>query len=351
MKIISGTQPTGEIHIGNYLGAIKKWVELQEKKENSCMFFIADYHGLTSDTISSKEKKNLIENFAINLISLGLNPEKSILFIQSHIPETTELSWVFNCLTPIGELERMTQYKDKKIQQKENINVGLFSYPTLMAADILLYNVDAVPVGEDQLQHLELTRETARRFNKKYGEFFKEPKAILTRIPRLMSLNNPLKKMSKSVSGSYIGVFDEPKEIEKKIKSAVSADNTLFKRIYLEKEEIFCQASKKGKDNSDYMIMEAGVKNLLNLLREFNSEKFNDIFENEEADFNKLRYGEIKDELSNSIIQHFSPFRKKREELLKDKEKVIKVYMKGSEKAREIARKNMEEIKRMIGLV
>lgn len=357
MRILSGIKPTGDFHIGNYLGALKKWVELQEDKKNSCLFFIADYHSLTADFVDPKEKSRLIEELALNFLAIGLDPEKSILFIQSQVPECAELNWIFSCLTPMGELERMTQYKDKVVKKEKNINAGLFTYPVLMAADVLLYRADAVPVGDDQLQHIELTRETARRFNRRYGEFFKEPKDITTSMTRLMSLKDPLKKMSKSEPNSYIGVFDEPDEIRKKIKGAVSGDNSIFEEIGINpienKLNFNFKLSDKKKDFAESKIetMMAGIENLLGLLKEFNSPKFNDIFNsNGIADFEKLKYGQIKEDLAEGMIDYFAPMRKKREELEKNKDEVMKIYQDGADKTRAIAQETMREVKKLIGL-
>lgn len=347
MKIISGIKPTGDFHLGNYLGALKNWVELQES--NSCLFFLADLHSLTADPISAQEKEKLVKDLMVNLLSIGLSPEKSILFAQSQVPAHSELAWIFNCLTPMGELERMTQYKDKIQRQKENINVGLFTYPALMAADILLYDVDSVPVGEDQLQHLELTRETARRFNRRYGELFKEPKGLLAAIPRVMSLKNPLIKMSKSDPSSCIGVFDSPDEIRKKIKGAVSADNSIFEQISWDGEEFGYEL--KGVDE-EFEKSWAGVKNILGLLREFNPKEFNDIFDSQgKADLEKLKYGEIKETLAEGIISYFAPMKEKKEELLANMQEVEKIYQEGALKANEIASKKMRKVKELIGLI
>ncbi|MEK7178455.1 MAG: tryptophan--tRNA ligase, partial [Patescibacteria group bacterium] len=189
-RIISGIQPSGKLHIGNYLGAIKNWLKLQRDSKNECFFFIADYHSIT-ENCDPKQKSKEILDLATDLLALGLDPKKSVIFQQSQILFHTELAWIFNTIVKIPELERMTQFKDKAKEQKQNINIGLFDYPVLMAADILIYKAEAVPVGEDQIQHLELTREIARRFNDKFGKIFPEPKSILTETPKIMSLTDP----------------------------------------------------------------------------------------------------------------------------------------------------------------
>src|SRR3989344_2452365 len=184
--LISGIQPTGRLHLGNYLGALKQFVELQNSGKYQCFFFIADYHSLTQD-FDPKQKTKEVLDVATTYLAAGLIPKKSTIFVQSQVPEHTELAWILNTITPFGELRRMTQFKDKSDSQSENINVGLFDYPVLMAADVILYDAQFVPVGEDQLQHLELTRELARRFNNRFGKTFTEPHPILAKTPRVMS--------------------------------------------------------------------------------------------------------------------------------------------------------------------
>jgi len=215
MRVLSAIQPTGAIHIGNYLGAIKQWIDLQEK--NECIFFICDLHSITIPYDPKEFQKNILET-AITYLAAGVNPEKSIFFVQSKVKEHTELCWLLGSVTPVGDLLRMTQYKEKSKQFKKNLDAGILNYPILMAADILLYKANAVPVGEDQAQHVELTRTIARKFNQRFGKTFNEPKTILPKMgARIMSLTNPKKKMSKSMGPqNYISLFDEPEEIEKK---------------------------------------------------------------------------------------------------------------------------------------
>ncbi len=351
MKILSGIQPSGTVHLGNYLGAIKNWVKSQDSKKDSRLFFIVDSHSLTENLLSASEKEKQIQEMAVDLLALGLDPKKSTLFIQSNIPEVFELAWIFDCLTPMGELERMTQYKDKSLRQKENINVGLFSYPVLMAADVLLFKADAVPVGEDQLQHLELTRETARRFNRRYGKTFPEPKALLTKSARLMSLKNPLEKMSKSIPDSYVGVFDEPSLIFEKIRGATTASNDLFEKIYLVQGEIVFEPSRRGAGHPEFEKMEAAVNNLLLLLQEFDPNKFKSLFSNGAIDLDRLRYNELKNDLAKAMVTHFAPLRQKKLDLMKQKKKVLKIYKDGSKRARIISQKTLKEVKEKIGLI
>jgi tryptophanyl-tRNA synthetase len=216
-RILSGIQPSGELHIGNYLGAVKNWVELQKKYE--CIYFIADYHAITG-SYEPADLHRRTRQMAVSLLASGLDPAKSTLFVQSMVPEHTELTWIFNSVTPVGELERQTQYKDKS-QRQESVNAGLLIYPVLQAADVLLYRADLVPVGEDQVQHLELAREVARRWNAKFhSDFFPEPKPLLTATRRIMGLDGQT-KMSKSL-GNTIGLLESPEEVWAKLRPAMT---------------------------------------------------------------------------------------------------------------------------------
>jgi len=217
--LISGIRPTGKLHLGNYLGALKHFVELQNSGKYQCYFFIADLHSLNTD-FDPKQKKGEVLNILADFLAAGLDSRKSTMFIQSHIPAHTELAIILNNIAYMGELSRMTQFKELSATQSQNINAGLFVYPTLMTADIILYNTKFVPVGEDQTQHLEFARELVRRFNKKFGKTFTEPKALLTKALRIMSLDNPAKKMSKSLPKGCLFIDDSPKDIEKKMMSA-----------------------------------------------------------------------------------------------------------------------------------
>lgn len=326
MRIISGIQPSGKLHIGNYLGAIGNWVKLQNNPDNECWFFIADYHSIT-ENYSPKQKTKEILDLAVDLLASGLNPEKSVIFQQSQIPGHADLTWIFNTLVKISELERMTQYKDKAAGQKENINMGLFDYPVLQAADILIYKAEAVPVGEDQVQHIELTRSIARRFNDKFGKTFPEPKSILTETPKIMNLADPTKKMSKSGGDkSYIALTDSPEIIKEKIKSAVS----------------------------DPGGPQAGGNNLLSIftaLAETKEEKTEYANYKKDHEAGKLKYSEFKPRLAELIINYFANYRQKRAELSKNPEYVKKVLKDGADKASTIAEKTLKEVKQKIGLV
>jgi tryptophanyl-tRNA synthetase len=217
MRIFSGIQPSGELHIGNYLGALKNWVALQ--RDHECIFCIVDYHAITQDyDVAALEERTF--GMAVSLLAAGIDPERAILFVQSHVPEHTELAWVFNTVTPIGELERMTQFKDKA-QRQESVLAGLLNYPVLQAADVLLYRAQGVPVGEDQVQHVELMREIARKWNARYGDgFFPEPEALLTSTRRIMGLDGQA-KMSKSL-GNTIGILEEPEQVWQLLRPAMT---------------------------------------------------------------------------------------------------------------------------------
>lgn len=334
LRILSGIQPSGKLHIGNYLGAIKNWTRLQSDPKNECFFFIADYHSLTED-YHPKEKSKEILDLAIDLLALGLNPKKSVIFQQSQITFHTELAWIFNTMVKIPELERMTQFKDKAKEQKHNINIGLFDYPVLMAADILIYKAEAVPVGEDQVQHLELTREIARRFNDKFGQTFPEPKSILTETQKIMSLTDPTKKMSKSGGDkSYLALTDSPEIIKEKIKSAVS------------------DAGGQGKNAG--LTAQAGGDNLLsifNALAETKEEKTESANYKKDHRAGQLKYSQFKPRLTELIINYFAGYHKKRAELSKNPEYIKKVFKDGADKASVIAEKTLQEVKEKIGLV
>lgn len=323
-KVFSGIQPTGNIHLGNYLGAIKNWVELQSKYE--CIFCIVDYHALTIPFDPKTMPENIL-NTAIDLIACGLDPKQCTLFIQSSVSEHTELAWILNALTPMAELKRMTQFKEKSERFKEHVNVGLFTYPVLQAADILIYQANLVPVGRDQIQHIELARDLAKKFNNKFGNIFPEPKPLLTETPKIMSLKDPSKKMSKSLGPEhYIALSDSSKLIKEKIKKAVTDAGTSIDKI------------------------SPGVENLFRLLKIFGSAENYQKFQHELHN-GKIKYSELKEALSKAISDYFSDFRNKRDKLLKNKKNVINILNEGSKKAKVLAASNINKIKRLVGLL
>jgi tryptophanyl-tRNA synthetase len=321
--IVSGIQPTGSLHIGNYLGALKNFIDLQNSGEFSPFFFIADLHSLT-ENFTPAEKSAQILDIAASYLAAGLNPKKSTLFIQSHISAHTELSWILSTLTPMGELERMTQFKDKS--ESGNVNAGLFTYPVLMAADILLYGATAVPVGDDQDQHLELTRTISRKFNSRFGQTFIEPKAKHTDIPRLMSLDEPTKKMSKSRPGGCLFMDDQPEAMEKKIMAAVTDS---------------------GSEVSNDPNRKPGISNLLLI----ESSLTNTPIAALEKKYLGTNYGTFKKSVAAVVINHFKPFREAKTKLLKSPKKVLDVFTAGSKKAKAIADKKIAEVNEKVGLI
>jgi len=325
MRIFSGIQPTGELHIGNYLGAVKQWLELQD--EHDCIYCIVDLHALTTAPDPKTFRKETLEK-AMEYIAVGLDPKKCIIFVQSSVKEHTELTWLLNTITPLAELERMTQYKDKAKKQKQNINAGLFDYPVLMASDILLYQTDAVPVGYDQIQHLELTRLIARKFNKKFGETFKEPKTILAKEgAKIMSLKDPKRKMAKSDGpDAYISLFEEPEAIKKKIMTAVTDAR---------KEIVYNIAEKPG------------ISNLLTIYSMFSGMSVKDV----EKRFDGKGYADFKKSLTDILVKELGPFRKKKQELLKKESSIENILGEGKDKAHAIASTTMQEAAKNIGLL
>lgn len=351
-RVFSAIQPSGELHIGNYLGALKNFVELQNKYE--CFFFVADYHSIT-ENYDPKEKPKQVMNLALDMLAAGLDPKKCIVAIQSQVPEHTELAWIFNTITPMGLLERMTQYKDKAARQKENVNVGLFDYPVLQAADILIYKAGLVPIGQDQIQHLELSRNIAHFFNKKFGETFPEPKALLTETPKIMSLTDPTKKMSKSLGQkSYIGINNEPEIIKEKIKKAKT--NTDIKELTRLGIINYSKSPNDGKikitidhDKADKNPEFKGSMNLFMLLDNFGTEENKKYFY-EKCRKADIKFSELKETLSQDIADYFAPFRAKRKELETKPEYVKEILSDGAARARKIAQETMREVKEKIGL-
>ena len=324
MRVFSGVRPTGELHIGNYLGAIKQWVELQEK--NECIFCIVDLHAITTPYKSEELQKTIID-LAIAYLAAGLNPEKCIFFVQSQVREHSELAWLLGTITPLGDLQRMTQFKEKAKRHPEYVNAGLLNYPLLMAADILLYQTNIVPVGKDQKQHVELTREIARRFNKRFGKVFKEPKVLLPKIgEKIMSLQNPKKKMSKTDDPrGCIELFAEPKVIRKKIMAAVTDPGKVIKY----------DPQKKP-----------GISNLLTIYSLFKGEPI----ENLEKIFKNRGYEKFKKSLAELLINSLEPFRRKEKELSFREVYVKEILNKGKSRAEVIAQSTIQDVRKKMGL-
>ena len=324
MRIFSGIQPTGTIHIGNYLGAIKQWIELQEK--NDCIFCVVDLHALTAPFDPKKLQERILEK-VITYLAAGVDPEKSIIFVQSHVKEHTELNWLLNTVTPVGDLTRMTQYKEKSKKYVQNLNAGLLNYPILMAADILLYQTELVPVGEDQVQHVELARTIAKKFNQKFGDTFKIPEPKLPKMgARIMSLTEPVKKMSKSDSlESYVGLFDEPEAIKEKIMRATTDSGKIIK--YNPK-------------------LKPGLSNLLTIYSLFSGKTIKEI----EKKFKNKGYSDFKKSLAELLINYLEPFRKKRKELLSREVYLTEILEQGAKRAQIIAQSTLQEAKKKMGL-
>ncbi len=323
VKVFSGIQPTGAIHIGNYVGAVRNWVRMQELYES--YFCIVDYHAITVEYQAAEMPPRVFEA-ALDIMASGLDPEKCVFFAQSAVPEHTELCWIFNSVCSVGALERMTQFKEKSEQFRENINAGLFDYPVLQTADILLYKAAKVPVGEDQLQHLELSREIARRFNNRFGQTFPEPEPELTPAARIMALNEPTRKMSKSIPGSFISLTDTDAEMRKKISRAVTDTGPL-------------------PDGE----MSPGVKNLFTLLRSFAGPEAVTYFQEQYA-AGTLRYGELKPAVAEAVVAELNPIRARREELAARPDQVWDALASGGDRARGIARATMTEVRERMGI-
>jgi len=324
MRIFSGIRPTGELHIGNYLGAIRQWIELQEK--NECFFCIVDLHGITTPYQPENLQKNILD-LATSYLSVGLNPEKCVFFIQSRVKEHTELAWLLGTITPIGELQRMTQYKEKIKKHPKYVNAGVLNYPVLMAADILLYQTQFVPVGIDQKQHVELARTIARKFNQQFGQTFEEPKELLPKIgAKIMSLQNPKKKMSKTDDpAGCIGLFDAPEIIKNKIMSAVT---DLGKEIKYDPEK------------------KPGISNLLTIYSILGNKNIKDL----EKKFKGAGYADFKKSLSELVTNYLEPLRENKKQLQKREVYVREILEKGTERARIIAKSTMESVRSNMGL-
>jgi tryptophanyl-tRNA synthetase len=329
-RVLSCIQPTGEIHIGNYFGAIRNWVNIQDKYD--CVYGVVDLHAMTMPYKPDELRENTIQMF-IDLLACGINPEKTVLFVQSLVPQHTELTWIFNCVASYGELSRMTQFKDKSDllesgQKKGFISAGLFTYPVLQAADILIYKANYVPVGKDQEQHLELSRNVAVRFNKQYGELFPEPEPLYTEVPKMMSLADPTKKMSKSLGDKhYIGLFENEDSIRKKVRSAVTDT---------------------GGQPTD--VMSPGVANLFAIIKACgNIKEYNTLMD--QFLRGNIKYKDLKDVSADVLVEMVKPFRERRVELSGDKTKMKKLVSDLSAIARDFAENTLNEVKDLTGLI
>lgn len=321
-RIFSGIQPSGELTIGNYLGAIKNWVTQLEKYES--IFCIVDLHALTIHYDPQEMQNRIIAATAAN-VAAGLDPGKCTIFVQSHIPEHTELTWYFNTVTPMGDLGRMTQFKEKSAQHKENINLGLFGYPVLQAADILLYKADKVPVGEDQVQHIELSREVARKFNARFGNIFPEPEALLSPAARIMGLDGK-SKMSKSLN-NYIGLVEEPDSIRKKLATAVTDENR-----------------QRRADPGD-----PDICNLFTLHKSFSTSEELDMI-NVECRKAGIGCVDCKKLLADNMLKELDPIRERYNDLRKRPDDIRDILGNGAKHSQEIATATIGEVRDAMGL-
>ncbi len=324
-RALSLIQPSGMLTLGNYLGALKNWSAMSH--EFDCVFAVADLHAITVRQQPAALRKQIYDTFAL-LLSIGLDPEKNILFLQSNVSCHTELAWLLSCYTQFGELSRMTQFKDKAARHADNVNLGLFAYPTLMAADILLYQADYVPVGADQKQHLEITRDIAVRFNGLYGDVFKLPEPYIPKTgARVMSLADPSKKMSKSDDNqnAFIAILDEPEVIMRKFKRAVTDSESVVKRG-------------EGRD---------GINNLINIYSAVTG-KTDEQIENE---FSGKGYGEFKTAVGEAVVEELRPVRENFNRFIADKGELENIYRAGAVKARDIAVKTLGKAMKKVGFI
>jgi len=326
--LFSGIQPSGQLNIGHYFGAVKNWLRMQE--DYQCLFSLVNLHAITVRQSPAELKKRSLD-FVASYIACGIDPNQSIIFAQSDVPEHSELMWLLSCHTYMGELERMTQFKDKMAKHTDNVNLGLFSYPVLMAADILLYQTKAVPVGADQKQHLELARDLANRMNNAYGKMFTLPEPYIPSTEaggRIMSLQEPEKKMSKSDdnSGNYIALLDDPKTILKKVKRAVTDTETEIRY---------------DRDNKP------GVSNLLTLLSGATGKLISEL----ETDYAGKGYGQLKNDTGEAIVALLAPIQTEFHHLRNHEDQLLLVMKQGAEKARERAQTTIERVKTSMGLL
>ena len=326
--IFSGVQPSGNITLGNYLGAIKNWVDLQN--DYHCCYSIVDQHSITVRQDPQMLKKRALDLLKL-YIACGIDPEKNLMFIQSHNPAHAELAWILNCYTYMGELSRMTQFKDKSAKHADNINAGLFTYPVLMAADILLYQADLVPVGKDQMQHIEICRDIANRFNGIYGDVFKIPEGYIPKAgAKVMSLQDPLKKMSKSDENpkAYVSMLDDFNVIAKKIKSAVTDSEGVI----------------EYRENDD---TKAGINNLLTIMAAVTNKTPQEIA----LEYSAQGYGTFKNDVAEAVVEKIRPIREKYDKLSDDKQYLVDIYTRGAEQARRISDRTLKKVYKKVGFV
>ena len=324
--LLSGIQPSGDLHLGNYLGAIKNWAELSDQFD--CYWFMADLHTITVRQEAAELRRRTLTQIA-TYIACGLDPEKNTIFVQSHVHQHAELGWVLACHTMFGELSRMTQFKDKAAKHADNINAGLFTYPCLMAADILLYQPDFVPVGEDQKQHVEICRDVATRFNHLHGDVFKVPQPYIPKAgARVMSLNQPDTKMSKSIPEGCVFLMEKPEDIMRKFKRAIT-DSDTERCVHYDREA------------------KPGVSNLMSIYSAITGESYETI----EAQFEGKGYGAFKPVVGEAVVELLRPIREETQRLLADKAYLEGVYRAGAEKAAYVAEKTLRKVYKKVGFL
>ncbi|UAA38547.1 tryptophan--tRNA ligase [Paraneptunicella aestuarii] len=326
--VLSGCQPSGQLTIGNYMGALRQWVNMQD--DHNCLYMIVDMHAITVRQDPAKLYEACLDGLAL-YVACGIDPERSTLFLQSHVPEHAQLGWIMNCYTQMGELNRMTQFKDKSAKNVTNINVGLYSYPALQAADILLYQANKVPVGEDQKQHLELTRDIATRMNNLYGDLFTIPDPFIPESgARVMSLQDPDKKMSKSDDNpnNFVGLLEDTKKVAKKIKRAVT-DSDEQARIYYDPQE------------------KAGVSNLLSILSCCTNKSIEQLV----PEYEDKMYGHLKTDVADAVVALLEPIQQRYHELREDRAALNDIMRKGAEQASEKAAKTLAKVYEAIGFI
>lgn len=324
-KVLSCIQPSGMLTLGNYLGALKNWLNMQE--EFDCTFAVADLHAITVRQEPAKLRQQIYSTYAL-MLALGLDTEKSTLFIQSHVAAHSQLAWLLSCYTQFGEMSRMTQFKDKSAKHADNVNVGLFSYPVLMAADILLYKPDFVPVGADQKQHLEIARDIAERFNGIYGDVFTVPEPYIAKVgARVMSLQDPTKKMSKSDENlnSWVAILDDPDTIMRKFKRAVTDSEA---RVCIGEEKL-------------------GINNLIGIYSAVTGKTAEQIT----AEFEGKGYGDFKMAVGEAVVEELRPIRERYEAIIKDKASLEALYRDGAQKAEYVARRTLSKAMKKVGFV
>ncbi|RUO63533.1 tryptophan--tRNA ligase [Pseudidiomarina insulisalsae] len=326
--VLSGCQPSGQLSIGNYIGALRQWVRMQDTHD--CRFMLVDLHAITVRQDPAKLREATLDGLALYM-ACGLDPQKSTIFVQSHVPEHAQLAWILNCYTQMGELNRMTQFKDKSDRHANNINAGLFTYPALMAADILLYQANQVPVGNDQKQHLELSRDIAIRFNNIYGDVFTVPDPFIPEVgARVMSLQDPLKKMSKSDDNpnNFIGLLEEPKKISKKLKRAVT-DSDEQARIYFDVEE------------------KPGVSNLLSILSAATGKPIAELV----PEYEDKMYGHLKTDTADAVVAMLEPIQQRYHDYRANMDFLNEVMGKGADQASAYAAETLQKVYDVIGFV